>query len=263
MIRDVKNERDTSRIDRALRRVLYRLIGTLAAFGIGASLTWIFRAEVFGYLLAPAGDRLSLDGRAIFTGPTEMFSLTIGMAIKGGIVAALPVLAYSVYSLARPLLDRQQRRTVVLFLGIILFFYLAGTAFAYFVLLPIGLGFLLQFGAGIATPMIRISEYMDLALALLFWLGIVFEAPVVMLLLAKLRIVSHLQFKRVRRYVPIAALILGALITPTIDWVSQTLVAVPLILLYELGVLLAWLVRPKAVGGKVLRPPEPPMIILY
>ena len=226
--------------------MLYKLLWPLVTFGIGASLTWLFRAEVFGYLLAPAGDSLSVDGRAIFTGPTEMFSLTIGMAIKGGIVVAFPVLTFSVYSLAKPLLDRQQRRTVILFLGLSIFLYLVGTAFAYFVLLPIGLGFLLQFGADIATPMIRISEYMDLALAMLFWLGLVFETPLVMLLLAKVRIVSHLQFKRLRRYVPIAALILGALITPTIDWVSQTLVAVPLILLYEVGVLLAWLVRPKA-----------------
>ena len=246
MKRGAENEkRDTPRTERALRRVLYRLIWVLIAFGIGSSLTWIFRTEVFGYLLAPAGDSLSTNGQPIYTGPTEMFSLTIGMVIKGGIVAALPVLAYSVYSLARPLLDSQQRRTVVFFLGLIIFFYLAGTAFAYFVLLPIGLGFLLQFGADIATPMIRISEYMDLALALILWLGLVFEAPVIMLLLAKLRIVSHLQFRRVRKYVPIAALILGMFITPTPDWVNQTLVAVPLILLYELGILLAYLVRPK------------------
>lgn len=227
------------RVERALKRVFYRLIFTLIAFGIGASLTWLYRAEVFAYLLAPAGDSLSASGQAIYTGPAEMFSLTIGMAIKGGIVVALPVLAYSVSSLV------PMHRTVVLFLSMTTFFYLAGMAFAYFVLLPIGLRFLLQFGTGIATPMIRITEYMDLALALLFWLGVVFEAPVAMLLLAKLRIVSHLQFKRVRKYVPVAALILGALITPTIDLVNQTLVAVPLILLYEVGILLAWLVRPK------------------
>lgn len=228
---------------RVLRGVLYRLLLTLLAFGIGAALTWLYRAEVFGYLLAPAGDSLSTSGQPIYTGPTEMFSLTIGMAIKGGIVAALPVLAYSVYSLARPLLDKQQRRTVLLFMGLGVSFYMGGTAFAYFVLLPVGLEFLLQFGAEIATPMIRIGEYMDLALAMLFWIGIVFETPIVMLLLAKMRIVSHMQFKRVRKYVPIAALILGALITPTIDYVNQAMVAVPLIILFELGIFLAWLVR--------------------
>ena len=246
MRRGIQHAAMAPRVERALRGVLYRLLWALAAFGIGASLTWLFRVEVFGYLLAPAGDGLSENGRAIFTGPAEMFNLTIGLAIKGGIVASFPVLAYSVYSLVRPLLDRQQRRIIVIFLGLSLFFYLAGTAFAYFVLLPIGLRFLLQFGADVATPMIRITEYMDMAVAMLFWLGIVFEVPIVMLLLAKLRLVSHQQFKRLRRYVPIAALILGMIITPTVDVVSQTLVAVPIIVLFEVGMFLSWLARPKA-----------------
>ena len=184
-----------------------------------------------------------------------MFGLTISLVIKGGLVTAFPVLAYNLYGFSRGLLRKQQRRTVLLFLWAILFFYLAGTAFAYFVLLPTGLGFLLQFGTDIATPMIRITEYMELALAMLFWLGIVFEIPIVMMLLAKLRLVSHEQFKRLRRYVPIAALILGMIITPTIDAVNQALVAVPLVLLYEVGMFLAWLVRPRRVIRNAHRPP--------
>ena len=165
--------------------------------------------------------------------------------MKGGIVAALPVLAYNVYGLLRPLLDRQKRRTVLLFLWLLLFFYLAGTAFAYFVLLPTGLKFLLQFGTDIAAPMIRITEYMDLALAMIFWLGVAFELPLVMLLLAKLRVVEYRRFKKFRRYVPATAFILSAIITPTFDVVNQTLVAVPLIVLFEVGVFLAWMVRPR------------------
>lgn len=235
----------TPRIERALRGVFYRLLWVLAAFGVGASLTWYFRTEIFRWLLAPAGGHLSPTGQPIFTSPTEMFSLTIGLAIKGGLVAAAPVLVFHIYRLLRPLLSKQQRRTITLFLWLILFFYLAGTAFAYYVLLPTGLKFLLSFGADIATPMVRISEYMDLALTLLFWLGIVFEIPIVMMLLAKLRLVSHERFKRLRIYVPIGALILGGLITPTVDPVNQTLVAVPLVALYEVGIFLAWLARPK------------------
>ena len=174
-----------------------------------------------------------------------MFGLTISLVTKGGIVAALPVLIYNAYGLLRLLLGRQQRWTILLFLWLILFFYLTGVAFAYFVLLPTGLGFLLQFGTNIATPMIRITEYMELALMMTFWLGIVFEIPIIMLLLAKLRIVSYQRFRRIRRYVPVAALILGGMITPTLDWVNQALVAVPIIALYEVGVFLSWLVRPK------------------
>ena len=222
-----------------------RLLWVLVSFGIGASLTWYFHTAIFLLLLAPAGEQLSPTGQPIFTGPTEMFSLTVNLTLKGGLITAFHVLAYNVYSLFRPLIDKQKRRTLLLFMWLILFFYLAGTAFAYFVLLPNGLRFLLQFGTDIAVPMIRITEYMELAMAMLFWLGIVFEIPVVMLLLAKLELVSHSQFKKVRRYVPIAALILGAIITPTFDPVNQALVAVPMILLFEVGLFLVWLARPK------------------
>lgn len=235
----------TPRLERVLRGVLFRLLLALVAFGLGASLTWVYRVEVFGYLLAPAGGALSGTGQPIYTGPTEMFELTMNVVTKGGIVAALPVLAGGVYSMAQPLLDWQQRRTLLLFLGLILVFYAAGMAFAYWVLLPTGLGFLLQFGTDIAVPMIRITEYMELALKMLFWLGIVFQIPVVMLLLVKLRIVSYERFKRLRRYFPAAAIFLSMLITPGDDIGNIALLAGPIIALYEVGLRLAWLARPK------------------
>lgn len=189
-----------------------------------------------------------MDGRPIFTSPTDMFSVTFDMVMKGGAVAAFPVLVYNVYALLlRPFLDTQRRRTALLFFGLLTLFYLAGTAFAYFVLLPTGLGFLLQFGTDIATPMIEITKYMELMLAMIFWLGIVFEIPVLMLMLAKLRLVSYRDFAKVCVYVPIAAVFFSMIITPTPDGVNMTLVAVPLILLYELGIFLAWLVRPKGI----------------
>ena len=237
------------RIERALRGVFFRLLWVFIAFGLGAVLTWQYRVEIFRYLLAPAGGQLSATGTPIFTGPTEMFNLTVSLAVKGGVLAALPMLAYQVYSLTKRLLSPQHRRTIRLFMGLALCLYLAGTAFAYYVLLPAGLEFLLTFGAGIATPAIRISEYMELATAMLFWLGLVFEIPLVMMLLAKLRLVSHERFKGLRLYVPIAAIIFGALITPTGDVVNNTLVAVPLVALYEVGVALAWIVRPKERAG--------------
>ena len=222
-----------------------RLLWVFVALGVGASLTWYFRTTIFLWLLAPAGDQLSGTGQPIFTGPTEMFSVTVGLVVKGGIVTAFPVLAYNVYRLLSPLLDQEKKRLVIIFAALGFVLYLAGVAFAYWVLLPTGLKFLLAFGTDIATPMIRISEYMDMAMAMIFWLGVVFELPLVMLLLAKLRLVSYKDFKKVRRYVPMMAFILSAIITPTFDVVNQTLVAVPLVALFEVGVLLAWIARPK------------------
>lgn len=233
------------RLERVLRGALYRLLWVLAAFGLGASLTWVFRVEIFGYLFAPAHGQLSATGKPIFTGPTEMFSLTIGLCVKGGLVLAIPMLVGQAYSLVRRLLTPQERRTVLLFLGLMLLFYVAGTAFAYYILLPSGLEYLLLFGADIATPMISITEYTELALLMLFWLGFVFEIPPAMLLLAKLRLVSHRRWEKLRLYVPVAAVIFSALITPTGDAVNCALVAVPIWGLYEVGILLARLARPK------------------
>ena len=228
-------------IQKQLRVVRRRIACVLLAFGIGASLTWHFQAEIIRWLLAPAGDNLSPTGLPVFLAPTEMFSLAVGLAMKGGMIAAAPVLVYNVARFLRPILSKQQKKFIAIFLPAGFLCYLGGTAFAYYVILPTGLGFLLAFGTDVATPMIRITEYMTLAMAMLFWLGVVFELPLAMFLLAKLRIVTYEKFKRIRRYVPAMAFILSAIITPTFDIVNQTLVAVPIILLYEAGVFLAWM----------------------
>lgn len=224
------------------RRVRFRILWVVVAFGVGASLTWYYRSAIFGLLLAPAQGSLSpFDGRPIFTSPMEMMGVAIGLAIKGGLVAAFPVLVFSVYSLLSPLLDPKRRRAVVLFLPAIFLCYVGGAAFAYFVMLPTGLKFLLNFDTTTAVAAIRITDYMSMVTALLFWLGVVFEIPLLMFLLAKIRLVSRRRFQRFRKYVPVAAFTLSAIITPTFDMVNSTLVAVPIIVLFEAGVFMAWL----------------------
>lgn len=212
------------------------------AFGVGASLTWYYHEAVFRFLRAPAKGALSpFEGLPVFTSPTEMFGATLSLAMKGGIAAAFPVLVFGAYGLVSPLLNPKQRRFAILFLPAIFLCYLGGAAFAYFVMLPTGLNFLLHFGTNIAVPVITITQYMSLVTALLFWVGVVFEIPLVMFLLAKLKLVSRKRFKKFRRYVPVSALILSAIITPTFDVVNQTMVAVPIVVLFEVGLLLAWL----------------------
>ena len=224
------------------RRIRVRLFWVLLAFGAGAGGTWYFKEAVFSLLLAPAGDNLSpFDGQPIFTSPTAMMGATIQLAIRGGVIAALPVLVVSVYTLFSSLVPPQQRRFLVIFLPATVLSFLLGAAFAYWVLLPTGLKFLLNFGDGVAVPLIVLSEYIDLLTSMILWLGVVFELPIAMFLLAKMQIVSYLKFRGLRKYVPVAAFILSAIITPTFDVVNQTLLAVPMILLYEVGLFLSWL----------------------
>ena len=224
------------------RRIRVRLVWILLTFGAGAGGTWYFKEAVFSLLLAPAGDNLSpFDGQPIFTSPTAMMGATIQLAIRGGVIAALPILVVSVYTLFSSLVPPQQRRFLVIFLPATVLSFLLGAAFAYWVLLPTGLRFLLNFGDGVAVPVIVLSEYIDLLTSMILWLGVVFELPIAMFLLAKMRIVSYLKFRGLRKYVPVAAFILSAIITPTFDVVNQTLLAVPMILLYEVGLFLSWL----------------------
>ena len=224
------------------RRIRVRLFWILLTFGAGAGGTWYYKEAVFNLLLAPAGDNLSpFDGQPIFTSPTAMMGATIQLAIRGGVIAALPVLVVSVYTLFSSLVPPPPRRFLVIFLPATVLSFLLGAAFAYWVLLPTGLRFLLNFGDGVAVPVIVLSEYIDLLTSMILWLGVVFELPIAMFLLAKMRIVSYLKFRGLRKYVPVAAFILSAIITPTFDVVNQTLLAVPMILLYEVGLFLSWL----------------------
>ena len=227
-------------------RIRRRLLYVFLAFGIGAASTWYYKEAVFLFLLEPAGGNLSpFGGMPVFNSPTAMMGATIQLAMRGGAAAAFPVLLISIYTLIKPLIAPMHRRFLVIFIPSTIVSFLIGAAFAYYVMLPTGLNFLLNFGTGIAVPMIVISEYMDLLTAMMFWLGVVFELPIVMYLLARMRIVSYPQLKGFRKYVPVTAFILSAILTPTFDVINQTLLAVPIILLYEVGLFLSWIAWPE------------------
>lgn len=235
-------------IQRFGKRVRRRLLWTFLAFGIGAGATWYYREAVFNFLLIPAGESLSPfeGGLPVFTAPTDMMAATIHLAMRGGAIVAMPVLVASIFTLLSPLLPTQQKRFLIVFLPATALCFVGGAAFAYYVMLPTGLKFLLHFGDGIAIPLITITEYMELLTAMMFWLGIVFELPLAMYLLAKMRIVSYTRMRRLRKFVPVAAFILSAFLTPTFDVINQTMLAVPIIVLYEVGLFLAWVARPEA-----------------
>ncbi|MCE2463596.1 MAG: twin-arginine translocase subunit TatC, partial [Dehalococcoidia bacterium] len=156
-----------------------------------------------------------------------------------GLVMAFPIILLQVIMFVAPGLTPREKRYLFLFMPGVVLSFAAGVAFGYFILIPPAISFLVNWGGDVATPMIRIGNYVNVMVMLLFWMGLVFETPIVMFLLAKLGIVSSKGFARWRRYWVVVAFILGALITPTFDPINQSLVAAPLIVLYEVGIWLA------------------------
>ncbi|MBI4301023.1 MAG: twin-arginine translocase subunit TatC [Chloroflexi bacterium] len=217
-----------------LEELRQRLIRVVIALIITTGISFFFAEHIFRLLIRPAP-----DVPLIYTEVTEYFGTYVKVSLYSGVVLALPVLLYEIVMYISPALTSKEKRYLYALLPGTLISFFVGAAFGYFVLLPPALKFLLTFGNDIASPQIKIGNYISVVVRLLFWIGIVFELPVVMFFLSKIRILNPRLLSRYRRYAVVGAFVLGGIITPTFDPVNQTLVSVPLIALYELGIWLS------------------------
>ena len=224
------------------RRLIVATIAILGATVIG----FIFYEPIVGILLRPIDFHVAgADGpQLVFIDVTEMVGVSIKISLTVGLALASPIILYQVVMFVAPGLTSRERRYLLLALPASLIAFGSGVAFSYFVLIPPAMNFLIDFGSDLATANIRIGNYINLVVRLLFWMGVVFETPLVMFLLAKIGIVTANGFARWRRPWVVVAFILSALITPTVDPVNQFFVAVPLIVLYEMGTYLSKLAAP-------------------
>ena len=217
-----------------LEELRQRLIKSVIALAITTIVSFSFTSWLFRLLLVPAGGI-----KPIFTEVPEMLSTYMKVSLLSGVILAMPILVHQLVMFVAPALTPQEKRYLYLLLPGAMLSFLAGVLFGYFVLLPPALNFLLTFGEDIATPQIKIGNYVSVVTSLLFWIGLAFETPLVIFFLARLRVVTPAFLSKNRRYALVGAFILGAIITPTFDPVNQTLVAVPLAVLYEISILLA------------------------
>ncbi|OGO03284.1 MAG: twin arginine-targeting protein translocase TatC [Chloroflexi bacterium RBG_13_54_8] len=166
------------------------------------------------------------------------------VCMYSGMVLALPFFIYQVVMFVRPALTPKEKGYLYLLMPGVLVFFLAGAAFTYFVFLPPALDFLLDFPlVGGIEPMISIGNYISVVTKLLVVIGLIFELPLLMFFLAKIGIVTHQWLARYWRYAFVGAFIISAVVTPTFDPINQSIVAVPIMLLYALGILFAWIAR--------------------
>ena len=232
-----------------LNELRQRLIKSVIAVLITTVISFVFARQIFYILILPAGD---ID--LIYIEMTEMIGTYMKVSLASGFVLAMPFLIYQLIMFISPALTRKEKRSVYFLLPWITIMFAGGVTFGYFILIPPATNFLITFGSDIATPQIKIGNYIAIVTRLLLSIGLVFEMPVVTTFLARLGVITPKWLSDRRKTAIIVAFILAALITPTFDPLNQSLVAAPLIVLYEMSIWLAKLVarkKPQAV------PPEP------
>jgi sec-independent protein translocase protein TatC len=221
-----------------------RVIVAAAAVVVGSLLCFYFWETILGWLLAPARARDAGFQVASFS-PVDRIGVIFKIGMYGGMALAAPVVIYEILAFVVPGLTSRERRMLLPVLGSTIAFMLAGMAFAYYLVLPRSLGFLLHFGSHNIENVIGVNPYLNFVLRTIFFTGLAFELPVVMALLGWLGLVrAHTMF-RFWRYAIILVFLLACFVVPTPDPVDQTIVAVPLMGLYMTGVLFAKLLQPR------------------
>jgi sec-independent protein translocase protein TatC len=175
----------------------------------------------------------------LFTSPTTPVVVTFKLAFVVGFIIALPVVAFQAWAFFAPALYEHERRLVIPAISVGFLLFLAGIAMAYFFVLPLGLRFLLGFQAESLAPIITIDEYLKFATRLILAFGLIFEMPVVLVMLAMLGIVTPAGLARYRRHAIVVLAISSAVLTPA-DVGTMFMLFVPMLLLYEVSI---WLVR--------------------
>jgi len=230
-----------------LEELRSRLIKSAVAVGVGFAICYGFKETLFEILIYPLIRVMPEGGSLIFTGLPEAFFTYLKVSFLAGILLASPVLLYQFWMFVAPGLYTKERRLLAPVIAITSFFFIGGALFGYFVVFPSGFKFLLSFGADYIRTLPSMREYLDFSTKLMIAFGLVFEMPVLLTFLARLGVTSVEALKRNRRYAVILSFVLAAFLTP--DVVSMLLLAVPLMILYEVAIVGARFVTRKKTGA--------------
>jgi sec-independent protein translocase protein TatC len=217
-----------------MRELRSRLIKSVLAVVITTLVSLTFAEQEVRILV-----ELARPHRLIALTPTETFVAYLKVAFYTGIAAAMPVLVYQLFRFVAPGLTRSEKRWVLMSLPAVTLFFVAGVVFCYFVVLPSALGFLLSFGGDLVENMPSVSQFLSFVTRFMLAVGLAFETPVVIFILARLGVATPTRLRKFRRWAYVLAFVIAAIITPTPDPMNQAIVAIPIIVLYEIGVLFA------------------------
>ncbi len=223
-----------------LEELRRRLINIIAAVFVAFLACWYFAPAIFHWLEIPILEYLPKGEKLAFTGLVDPFMLYIKVALLAGIFFASPIILWQIWLFLRPGLYKHERRMAAPFIIFTTIFFLSGGYFGYRIAFPMVVRFLLNVGSGF-RQVVTIENYFSMMSKTLLGLGLVFELPIFIFFLARIGLVTPRQLLRWFRWAVLLIFIIAAIITPTPDIATQSVFALPMIGLYLLGVLIAWL----------------------
>jgi len=222
-------------LDELRIRLMRSTIGIVVALGI----CWNWSSQILHFTMQPLRAAYP-QVTFITTGPTEGFSLHMKAAFFAGLFLAAPFVLYQAWAFISPGLYAHERRYVIPFVGLGSVFFVAGGAFGHLYLFPATFRFLGQYTTGDIQYFPRLTEYFSFYFWFIVGLGLVFQLPVIIFVLSRIGLVTAGFLLRNLKFAVLAAFIVSAVITPSADVVNQTMLAAPIIALYLLGVVVAW-----------------------
>ena len=232
-----------------------RIIISLVFVVVGFAAAFNYSEDIFRFLTFPLRYNISLsitspfvqlieknvknNPSLIFLAPAEAFWMHMKVSIITGIVISLPVIFSQLWHFISPGLLHKEKKYVIPFVFITTTFFIVGAAYCFFLVLPFAMGFLLTYKTESMVPMLSVEKYVDFCLKFILAFGAIFELPIVIVFFTRMGFVSPKTLAKHRKYAILLAFVAAAILTPTPDVFNQTLMAVPIIVLYEIGILVS------------------------
>ena len=214
-----------------LEELRRRIIVIIAAIATGSIVCYFYAAEITALITAPAG-------KLYYMNPAEAFFTYLKVSFFAGFLCALPIVMYQLWAFIVPAMTNKERSAGIFLVPASIILFFIGLIFSYYLVLPAGIKFFMGFATDNLQPMFSIGQYMSFVISFLLPFGFIFELPLFILVMAKLGIISSAFLTAKRKLVLVMSFVIGAVISPTPDVFSQTMVAVPVILLYEISILI-------------------------
>ena len=235
-----------------LEELRKRLVVCAIGVGVGFGIAYIFSERLFQLLVAPLKAVLPEGDQLIFTNLPEMFFAYLKVAFIAGILAAAPLIFYELWMFIAPGLYQKEKKMAIPFVISSTILFVGGALFGYFVVFPFGFKFFIGFSNETVKALPSVKQYFSFSMKLLFAFGAVFELPVIIFFLSKMGIVTPQFLRQKRKYAILLTFALGAILTPP-DVITQCMMAGPLIVLYEIGILVSKVAYKKKEEGEKVK----------